>query len=232
MGGIGLGPRHRRFGGHAGEPDVQFVAVCEVRKSRRDAIKAMVDGRYGSQDCATYTDIRHFLAERTDLDACSLHGRPLARDRLDPAMRAGKDVFCEKPSCLTMAEGQKVVETARNTAASTRPERNGSASAPRVCHRDGRTGASARSTRPMPIFAGATDASRLVAGRTGAAQGGSRLGYWLGRVPAALQPGYVNGGGWYHFYDFATDVAMWERIRWRSAARPRAVERDDDRVRV
>ena len=66
VGGIGLGGRGTGdLGAMLGEPDVQFVAVCEVRKSLRDAIKAMVDGRYGSKDCATYTDIRHFLAERT-----------------------------------------------------------------------------------------------------------------------------------------------------------------------
>jgi len=44
------------------EPDVQFVAVCELRKSRREAIKSMVDNKYGTKDCATYGDIRHFLA--------------------------------------------------------------------------------------------------------------------------------------------------------------------------
>jgi hypothetical protein len=33
---------------------------------------------------------------------------------------------------------------------------------------------------------------------------------WLGPCPwRPYNSGYVNGGGWYHFYDFATDVAMW-----------------------
>jgi predicted dehydrogenase len=30
------------------------------------------------------------------------------------AMRAGKDVYTEKPSCMTIAEGQAVVETAKS----------------------------------------------------------------------------------------------------------------------
>ena len=33
---------------------------------------------------------------------------------------------------------------------------------------------------------------------------------WVG--PSPIRPyneGYVNGAGWYHFYDFATNVAMW-----------------------
>jgi hypothetical protein len=33
---------------------------------------------------------------------------------------------------------------------------------------------------------------------------------WLGPSPwRPYNAGYVNGGGWYHYYDFATDVAMW-----------------------
>jgi hypothetical protein len=33
---------------------------------------------------------------------------------------------------------------------------------------------------------------------------------WLGPCPwRPYNSGYVNGGGWYHYYDFATDVAMW-----------------------
>ena len=33
---------------------------------------------------------------------------------------------------------------------------------------------------------------------------------WIGPCPwRPYNRGYVNGGGWYHFYDFATDVAMW-----------------------
>jgi hypothetical protein len=33
---------------------------------------------------------------------------------------------------------------------------------------------------------------------------------WLGPCPwRPYNTGYVNGGGWYHYYDLATDVAMW-----------------------
>jgi hypothetical protein len=33
---------------------------------------------------------------------------------------------------------------------------------------------------------------------------------WLGPCPwRPYNAGYVNGAGWYHFYDLATDVAMW-----------------------
>ena len=104
MGGIGIGGRGTHdLGWMIGEPDVQFVAICDAQKSRRDAAKALIDGRYGNQDCKVYGDIRQFLAERTDVDAVLI----ATGDRWHSlasilAMRAGKDVYCEKPACLTM----------------------------------------------------------------------------------------------------------------------------------
>jgi hypothetical protein len=114
-GGIGIGGR----GTHdlrclLPEKDVQFVAVCDARKDRREAVKRMVDSHYGNKDCAMYDDIRKFLALRTDIDAVLI----TTGDRWHAlastlAMRAGKDVYSEKPSCMTIAEGQAVVKTAR-----------------------------------------------------------------------------------------------------------------------
>lgn len=115
LGGIGIGRR----GGHdlnwmLPESDVQFVAVCDARSERRKAVKEMVDKRYGNKDCATYRDIREFLAIRTDIDAVLI----ATGDRWHAlasilAMRSGKDVYSEKPSSMTIAEGQAVVETAK-----------------------------------------------------------------------------------------------------------------------
>ena len=115
MGGIGLGGRGSYdLGAMLNEPDVQWVAVCDVVKSKRQAAKDTVDRKYGTKDCAAYADLRQLLAERTDVDAVLI----ATGDRWHAlasilAMRAGKDVYCEKPACLTMAQGQKVVETAR-----------------------------------------------------------------------------------------------------------------------
>jgi hypothetical protein len=115
VGGIGI--QHR--GMHdlqwiMGNPDVQFVAICDLQKKQRLAIKNVVDKYYGSQDCAMYPEIRGFLAERTDIDAVLIatgdHWHAMASIL---AMRAGKDVYTEKPSCMTIAEGKAVVETAR-----------------------------------------------------------------------------------------------------------------------
>ncbi len=96
------------------EKDVQFVAICDVRKVRREHVKNLVDKKYGNSDCKMYADMREFLATRSDIDALLI----ATGDRWHAlatimAMRAGKDVYSEKPSCMTIAEGRAVVQTAR-----------------------------------------------------------------------------------------------------------------------
>ena len=114
LGGIGIGGRGRHvLNWMLPESDVQFVAVCDARSDRRKAVKEMVDKRYGNKDCDTYRDIREFLNLRTDIDAVLI----ATGDRWHAlasilAMRSGKDVYSEKPSSMTVAEGQAVVETA------------------------------------------------------------------------------------------------------------------------
>ena len=213
MGGIGIGGRGSHdLGWMLNEADVQWVAICDAAKSRREAAKQKIDSQYGNQDCATYSDIREFLAERTDVDAVLI----ATGDRWHAlasvlAMRAGKDVYCEKPACLTMAQGRKVVETA---------QRYG---------RVFQTGAQ-RLSEPNHVFA--IEMAR--SGRLGPIhtvyadirwRDGMRRDWlpsepeppkadldwdaWLGPCPwRPYNRSYVYGG-WYHFYDFATDVAMW-----------------------
>ena len=114
MGAIGLG--NRGTGDLRNwvlpEKDVQFVAICDVRRERRDAIKAMADAHYGNQDCARYVDMKEMLA-RPDIDAVLI----ATSDRWHAcasilAMRAGKDVYSEKPATMTVREGQTLVATA------------------------------------------------------------------------------------------------------------------------
>ena len=96
------------------EPDVQFVAVCDVRKERREAVKNLANKRYGNNDCATYRDLREFLAERPDIDALYIGtGDRWHAPASVLAMKAGKDVYSEKPSCMTITEGRAVVDTAK-----------------------------------------------------------------------------------------------------------------------
>ncbi|MGA2253887.1 MAG: Gfo/Idh/MocA family oxidoreductase [Thermoguttaceae bacterium] len=113
----GIGIQHRGMDDlHAliDQPDVQFVAICDLQKKQRLAVKNFVDARYGSKDCAMFPEINGFLAERPDINAVLIatgdHWHAMASIL---AMRAGKDVYTEKPSCMTIAEGRAVVETAR-----------------------------------------------------------------------------------------------------------------------
>jgi hypothetical protein len=96
------------------EKDVQFVAICDIRKDQREKIKQTIDAKYGSNDCAMYRDVREFLAARPDVDAILT----ATGDRWHAlmsiwCMRAGKDVYTEKPSSMTIAEGRAVIETAK-----------------------------------------------------------------------------------------------------------------------
>ncbi|UCC23164.1 MAG: Gfo/Idh/MocA family oxidoreductase [Planctomycetota bacterium] len=115
LGGMGVGNRGRHdLNWMLPEKDVQFVAICDAKQTSREKVKEIVDKRYGNNDCKMYSDMREFLAERTDIDVLLI----ATGDRWHSlaaimAMRAGKDVYSEKPSSMTIAEGQAVVETAR-----------------------------------------------------------------------------------------------------------------------
>jgi hypothetical protein len=115
MGAIGVGGRGSGdVGWLLGEADVQFVAVCDVHKGRREGAKQAVDSRYGNKDCAAYRDFRDLLAERTDIDAMLIAtGDRWHTPASIAAMRAGKDVYCEKPGALTIAQGQALVAAAK-----------------------------------------------------------------------------------------------------------------------
>jgi predicted dehydrogenase len=112
LGAIGIGPR----GGYVlscmlHEPDVQFVAVCDVQASRRKSVKVMADAKYGNKDCATYIDMHELLARR-DIDAVLV----ATGDRWHAlasiiAAKAGKDVYSEKPCGITIADCQALADT-------------------------------------------------------------------------------------------------------------------------
>lgn len=115
LGGLGIGGRGSGvLNWMLPEKDVIFVATCDPNRQRREAVKKMVDARYGNNDCALYSDTREFLATRTDIDALlSTTGDRLHAFMAVLAMRAGKDIYSEKPSSMTIAEGQAVVATAK-----------------------------------------------------------------------------------------------------------------------
>jgi hypothetical protein len=116
MGAIGIGGRGTAdLNALLNEPEVQFTAVCDVQKTKRELAKNIVDAKYGNKDCATHRDLRELLA-RPEIDAVLI----ATGDRWHAmasllAMRAGKDAYCEKPGSLFISEGAALVETARRT---------------------------------------------------------------------------------------------------------------------
>ncbi|MDD2599697.1 MAG: Gfo/Idh/MocA family oxidoreductase [Kiritimatiellae bacterium] len=114
LGGIGIGPRGKYdLSVMLPEKDVQFVAVCDVQRSRREEIKGMVDAHYGNQDCARFRDFRDLLA-REDIDAVLI----ATGDRWHAlaslmAVKAGKDVYSEKPCGMTVREIQQLSDGIR-----------------------------------------------------------------------------------------------------------------------
>jgi predicted dehydrogenase len=117
MGGIGIGSRGEfDLNWFLKNPDVQFVAICDARKTRREAVKGIADKHHGNADCKMYPEIREFLATRNDIDAVLI----ATGDRWHAlaaklAMLSGKDVYSEKPSCMSIREGRSVVEISKQT---------------------------------------------------------------------------------------------------------------------
>ncbi len=116
LGGIGIGSRGGYdLGCFLHEPDVQFVAVCDVKAARRKAVKDMADAKYGNQDCATYIDMRELLA-RSDIDAVLIATGPNWHAMASVlAAKAGKDVYCEKPCTKNIAQSLTLAEVFRRT---------------------------------------------------------------------------------------------------------------------
>jgi predicted dehydrogenase len=118
---IGLGDRgSQHTGALAGMPDAQVLAVCDVYRSKGQQWKTRVDAQYAKaaaagdyQGCTATQDFREVIA-RKDIDAVIITAPENWHVLLSiAAMRAGKDVYCEKALSLTVAEGRAVCEAVR-----------------------------------------------------------------------------------------------------------------------
>lgn len=111
--------------------DVQMLAVCDVRRQGRgyywpdqvlgrETARQWVNEHYAQkttsgrfQGCDAYVDFRELLA-RSDIDAVAIvvpdHWHALIAIA---AMKAGKDVYCEKPLALTIRQGRQMVKAVR-----------------------------------------------------------------------------------------------------------------------
>jgi len=116
LGGEGLGKNTRAF---LGQSDAQVLAVCDVDGAHLAQGKKVVEDYYAGlkasgqyKGCGEYKDFREVLA-RPDIDAVMISTPDHWHVPLSlMAIRAGKDVQCEKPS-LTIQEGRVLAETVR-----------------------------------------------------------------------------------------------------------------------
>ncbi len=115
MGFIGMGKQNRGLlGGFLGHGARKVLAVCDVDTTRREDAKKRVDeyyaqkGEQGSQ-CAAYNDFREII-QRKDIDAVCIatpdHWHAIITLA---ALRAGKDVYCEKPLTHNIHEAVEVI---------------------------------------------------------------------------------------------------------------------------
>ncbi len=122
VGCIGMG---KMMGGHLRNllqrDDVQVVAVCDVDTTRREHAQKLVDEAYTKkagtpqQGCAAYNDFRELLG-RKDIDLAVIatpdHWHAYVAIA---AVKAGKDVYCEKPLTHNVHEALELVQAVRQT---------------------------------------------------------------------------------------------------------------------
>jgi len=118
LGFIGIGKMNRgHLGRFLGYSDVEVLAVCDVDTTRREHAKKTVEDRYSKdatyKGCDAYVDYRDVIA-RKDIDAVVIatpdhwHTHPLVA-----ACQAKKDIYCEKPLTLTIAEAKLSIDAVR-----------------------------------------------------------------------------------------------------------------------
>lgn len=113
-----------------GDNRVQIVAVCDVNRESsgywnggvagRDPAKRLIEGHYAKnkpsgeyKGCDGYVDFRDVLG-RKDIDAVEVctpdhwHAIPVIE-----ACKAGKDIYCQKPLSLTIAEGRAMSDAVK-----------------------------------------------------------------------------------------------------------------------
>jgi hypothetical protein len=103
----------RTCGRSWGRDEVQWVAVCDLDDMPAERGAAIVNEQYGNEDCATYKDYRELFA-RGDLDAVSIavpdHWHAILSIE---AVRAGLDVFGEKPFTHSLREGRALCDAVK-----------------------------------------------------------------------------------------------------------------------
>ena len=219
VGGMGRGD----MGAFLGSGDAQVLAVCDVKRAAREAACAQVNAHYENKDCAGYVHFEE-LAARTDLDAVLVaspdHWHVL---HALAAVRAGKDVYVEKPLGMSIEESTALREAVRSHGrvfqfgTQQRSMREFRLACELV--RNGRIGK--LETIKVGVHAGAAERTGLKTLSPEPVPDGFDYDLWLGPAPVApyvaqrvVNPhwfhisdyslGYVSGWGIHHI-----DIAQW-----------------------
>jgi predicted dehydrogenase len=108
--GVGSHGTSMNLRSYLAQADAQVLAVCDVDAHRLENARRMVNQKYGTKDCAAYKDWREVIA-RTDIDAVMISTPDHWHVPMSAAaIKAGKDVQCEKPT-LTIQEGRFLSDT-------------------------------------------------------------------------------------------------------------------------
>ncbi len=95
-------------------PEARVVGLCDVNQAAREKAQATLLKNTGEK-AKEFVDMREAFADQ-DVQAVSIatpnHWHALAAIW---AMKAGKDVYGEKPACYNIYEGQRMVQVARET---------------------------------------------------------------------------------------------------------------------
>lgn len=101
------------------EKEARIIAVCDLDANRVQEAKQLVEGSYAkrgiSLNVRTYGDYREMLGNR-EIDAIVIctpdhwHAKPAI-----DAAQAGKDVYLEKPTSLTISEGRAMSDAIMRT---------------------------------------------------------------------------------------------------------------------
>jgi predicted dehydrogenase len=112
VGFIGTGTMGMGNLGHALKtPGIQPVAVCDVYQPHME--RAVEAAKKGGSDVKAVRDFREIIADKSVDAVCISTPDHWHAYMTVEACKAGKDVYVEKPACVYIEEGLKMIEAAR-----------------------------------------------------------------------------------------------------------------------
>jgi predicted dehydrogenase len=183
-----VGPQAMKFG--------DVAAVCDVDRAHAEKGQALVKKNQG-RDVEAFEDYRRIL-DRRDVDVVTIVTPDHWHSKIAiEALKAGKDVYCEKPLTLTIDEGKQIAKVLKGTdrvfqvGTQQRSEFSQRFLRAVALAREGRLGA----IQKVQCAIGSVDPSGVIP----KAEVPSQLNWekWLGQTPLADYR-YKPGGRWGH----------------------------------